>query len=66
MKGVIMEREEGHGKGLLLRGAEVLSESRCEIMFPLCNVEECKARLLTSKLRKLKTGLKISVWECGG
>lgn len=26
MKGVIMEREEGHGKGLLLRGVETLSD----------------------------------------
>lgn len=23
--------------------------SHCEIMFPLCNVQECKERLLTSK-----------------
>lgn len=49
MKGVIMEGEEGHGKGLLLRGVEALYSSLCEIMFPLCNVKECKARLLTSK-----------------
>lgn len=28
MKGVIMEREEGHGKGLLLRGVEALTAPR--------------------------------------
>lgn len=28
MKGVIMEREEGHGKGLLLRGVEALTARR--------------------------------------
>lgn len=49
MKGVIKEREEGHGKGLLLWGVEALFRSLCEIMFPLCNVKASKARLLTSK-----------------
>lgn len=28
MKGVIMEGEEGHGKGLLLRGVQALSAPR--------------------------------------
>lgn len=36
------------GKGCSLGGAEALS-APCVIMFPLCNVKECKATLLTSK-----------------
>lgn len=54
MKGVIMARDEGHGKGLLLGGVQALSASPCEIMFPLCNVEECKARWLTSKAQEIE------------
>lgn len=55
VKGVIMEREgagggeRGHGKRLPDRGVESLSAPPCEIMFPLCNVMECKARLLYIK-----------------
>lgn len=52
-EGCYYAREEGHGKGLVLR---VLKHLLCEITFPVCNVKECKERLLTSK--KL-----LATWE---